>query len=233
MLSTNQNPPEHNVSIEAFPGLHWFVIHTKARHEKSIAEDLLSQGIPYLLPYLRTRNPLTRVTTTNPLFSCFLFAASPLEDPAYTTQNIRSFAQRKIVSFLMTDNQPQLRRELSALILEPEDQRSVRIEKGLNQPYANNPTSHPTQNQPIPAQVFRGPLAGLFGEIINMADLALNPTTKPRFAFDLTLMGQTVSLNIDPNYLKIEHFPGTIVHVPEQLAKNKRNLNPRKEASHV
>jgi transcription antitermination factor NusG len=57
--------------------LHWYAIHTRSRHEKSIAARLSAQETEIFLPLHRTRNTWkngVHADVDQPLFPCYLFA---------------------------------------------------------------------------------------------------------------------------------------------------------------
>jgi transcriptional antiterminator RfaH len=53
----------------------WWVLYTKARHEKAVAESLSAGGVPYYLPLLRKESLYRgrRVSSIVPVFSSYLF----------------------------------------------------------------------------------------------------------------------------------------------------------------
>jgi transcription antitermination factor NusG len=57
-------------------GEHWYAVHTRARHEKTVAERLQEQGVPSFLPLVQETHSWSdrKKTVELPLFSCYVFA---------------------------------------------------------------------------------------------------------------------------------------------------------------
>ena len=55
---------------------HWYAVHTRARHEKMVAERLLEQGISTYLPIVKETHRWSdrKKIVELPLFSCYVFA---------------------------------------------------------------------------------------------------------------------------------------------------------------
>jgi transcription antitermination factor NusG len=63
--------------------LHWYAVHTRSRHEKTIAVRLNSQATEIFLPLHRTRNTWKNGVHADvdvPLFPCYLFAKIGIHD---------------------------------------------------------------------------------------------------------------------------------------------------------
>ena len=55
---------------------HWYAVHTRARHEKMVAERLLDQGVASYLPLVKETHRWSdrKKVVELPLFSCYVFA---------------------------------------------------------------------------------------------------------------------------------------------------------------
>ena len=55
---------------------HWYAVHTRARHEKMVAERLLEQGVSTYLPLVKETHRWSdrKKIVELPLFSCYVFA---------------------------------------------------------------------------------------------------------------------------------------------------------------
>src|SRR5437667_12508464 len=55
---------------------HWYAVHTRARHEKMVAERLLEQGMSAYLPLVKETHRWSdrKKIVELPLFSCYVFA---------------------------------------------------------------------------------------------------------------------------------------------------------------
>jgi transcription antitermination factor NusG len=65
------------------PSLRWYAVHTRSRHEKTIAARLDSQATETFLPLHRTRNTWKNGVHADvdlPLFPCYLFARIDIHD---------------------------------------------------------------------------------------------------------------------------------------------------------
>jgi transcription antitermination factor NusG len=63
--------------INPMPSLHWYAVHTRSRHEKTIAARLESQATETFLPLHRSRHTWkngVHADVDQPIFPCYLFA---------------------------------------------------------------------------------------------------------------------------------------------------------------
>ncbi len=79
MLTASQNPPQRPdayASVADIPGP-WWIAHTKARNEKSLAWDLGSKGVDFYLPMMlkETYSGDRRRKNFYPLFTSYVFFA--------------------------------------------------------------------------------------------------------------------------------------------------------------
>jgi transcription antitermination factor NusG len=63
-------------AILAPDGVQWYAVHTRARHEKMVAERLREQGMESFLPLVKQTHRWSdrQKTVELPLFSCYVFA---------------------------------------------------------------------------------------------------------------------------------------------------------------
>jgi transcription antitermination factor NusG len=61
--------------VAAMEGAHWYAVHTRARHEKMVAERLREQGMTTFLPLVTEVHSWTdrKKKVELPLFSCYVF----------------------------------------------------------------------------------------------------------------------------------------------------------------
>lgn len=77
MLKESDNPPitwPENERLESFAG-QWWVVHTKSRNEKSLAQDLIVRDVCYFLPMRWQKRHVRgrKIKSLLPLFSGYLF----------------------------------------------------------------------------------------------------------------------------------------------------------------
>ncbi|HEY4378859.1 MAG TPA: UpxY family transcription antiterminator [Acidobacteriaceae bacterium] len=85
------------------PALHWYAIHTRSRHEKSIAARLNSQATEIFLPLHRSRSTWkngVHAEVDLPLFPCYLFARFDLQD------RLRLLQTPGVLGFAATSTRP-------------------------------------------------------------------------------------------------------------------------------
>jgi transcription antitermination factor NusG len=85
------------------PSLHWYAIHTRSRHEKTIAARLDSQETEVFLPLHRSRRTWkngVHAEVDLPLFPCYLFARISISD------RLRLLQTPGVIGFAATSAQP-------------------------------------------------------------------------------------------------------------------------------
>jgi len=65
-----------NEQLPVVDGSHWYAVHTRARHEKMVAERLREQGVNAYLPLVKETHRWSdrKKVVELPLFSCYVFA---------------------------------------------------------------------------------------------------------------------------------------------------------------
>ena len=129
----------------------WWVVHTRPRQEKKLAEHLRDRGIPYFLPLTRKRLLVRGVPTSSylPLFSSYLFLQANGEE------RIVALASGRIVQVLRVADQEQLRNDLGQI--------HQLISSGL---------ALTAETQLMPGtlvEISGGPLCGLRGQVVRTA----------------------------------------------------------------
>jgi transcription antitermination factor NusG len=129
----------------------WWVLHTRPRQEKKLAEFLRDQRVPYFLPLTRKRLMIRGVMRYSylPLFSGYLFLQ------ASNNERVVALSSRRIVAVLPVADQEQLRGDLTQI--------HQMIAAGLS-------VTHEKELLPgTPVEIVSGPLCGLRGEVIRTA----------------------------------------------------------------
>lgn len=127
--------------------LNWYALHTRSRHEKRVAERLLSRSLETFLPLHRSRHTWkngVHVDVDLPLFPGYLFARATVHDRIYLLQHpgVLGFAASSARPTVIPD------REISALRTATE---SLKAEP---HPYLNNGDA---------VRIVAGPLVGMRG----------------------------------------------------------------------
>jgi transcription antitermination factor NusG len=105
--------------------LHWYAIHTRSRHEKSIAARLGAHETEIFLPLHRTRNTWkngVHADVDQPLFPCYLFARIDTRDRLrlLQTPGVIGFAAASTKPLAIPDEEiAQLRVATATLKAEP------------------------------------------------------------------------------------------------------------------
>ncbi len=83
--------------------LNWYALHIRSRHEKRVAERLVSQSLETFLPLHRSRHTWkngVHVDVDLPLFPCYLFARASIHD------RIRVLQQPGVLGFAASSAKP-------------------------------------------------------------------------------------------------------------------------------
>ncbi len=163
--------------VDAFLG-RWFVLHTKARNEKAVAEDLEKLHIQHFLPlvrYRRTWGGKVRSVSV-PLFPGYVFLCGRDED------RLTALKTRRVANVLLVANQEQLRSDLRQIHRVVESEEPVDL--------------YPKLRCGARCRVIRGSLAGLEGVVIRRK----GPW---RVYVGVAFLGQSAELEIDPSELML------------------------------
>jgi len=157
---------------------HWWVVHTKARHEKVLSWELEILGIGYFLPLVRVqrryggRSTFVRI----PLFPGYLFLCGGLNE-------------REAV----------LRSHRAANVIKVADQESLK--GSLRQIYRTITSDVPVDLYPgirvgRMCRIIRGALMGLEGIVINRRSVC-------RVSIAVPILGQSAEVEVDPELLEV------------------------------
>jgi transcription antitermination factor NusG len=127
--------------------LNWYALHIRSRHEKRVAERLVSQSLETFLPLHRSRHTWKNGVHANvdlPLFPCYLFARATIYD------RIRLLQHPGVLGFAVSSARPTVipDEEISVLRTATE---SLKAEP---HPYLNNGDA---------VRIVAGPLVGMTG----------------------------------------------------------------------
>jgi transcription antitermination factor NusG len=143
MLMANN---DHSTVRSDMP-LNWYALHIRSRHEKRVAERLVSQSLETFLPLHRSRHTWKNGVHVNvdlPLFPCYLFARILVQD------RIRLLQQPGVLGFAASSAKPTVipDEEISTLRTAAE---SLKAEP------------HPYLNSGDSVRIVAGPLIGMTG----------------------------------------------------------------------
>lgn len=156
----------------------WFVLHTKSRQEKVVAQDLKSMGVMYYLPlvdqvrFYGKRKAKVQI----PLFPGYVFLKGELED------TYRIDRTKRLAGILKVINQDKMEWELKNLNLAISQEAKLEL-----YPYFKNG---------VRVEVRSGPFRGLQGVIEGR-------TPKDRLILQVDILGQGVSLELDGSLLDV------------------------------
>ncbi|HEV2294266.1 MAG TPA: transcription termination/antitermination NusG family protein [Tepidisphaeraceae bacterium] len=156
----------------------WFVLRTKARQEKILAQDLEARGIRHFLPLVTCTKFYggRRARVELPLFPGYLFLRGDL-DHAYTADRTHRIAQ-----IIRVPDQHQIDRDL----------RNIHLALGADATL----DPFPYLRSGVPVEVRDGPFRGLQGIVQDRSRL-------DRLILQVETLGQAVSLEIDASLLDL------------------------------
>ena len=134
------------------PGLAWYVVHTRSRHEATVETALRLKGLETFLPRIKTpsRRRDRKVILDLPLFPGYLFIQSDLEPASY----LNIIRLRGVVRVLGN------KRSFTPVSLETLESIRSMIDSG--RPYYR----HPFLKRGTNVRIIEGPLAGISGIIL-------------------------------------------------------------------
>jgi transcription antitermination factor NusG len=156
----------------------WFVLRTRSRQEKILANDLRARGVGFFLPMIRVERMYCnrRVQVELPLFAGYLFLRGSFDD-AY-------FADRtgRVAQIIQVSDQRRLDWELNNLahVL------------GIN----TRVDPYPYLKRGVRVEVRSGPLRGIQG-------LIEDRTRKHRLILQVDALGQAVSVEVDAAIVEV------------------------------
>jgi transcription antitermination factor NusG len=163
-------------SVDAPYLAQWFVLYTRTRQEKALAQDLAARGIQHFLPLVRQSkyHGQRKVTVELPLFPGYLFLRGATED-AYLADRTG-----RVARILPVSNQRQIDWELSNVALA--------LDRGAML------DAYPYLKKGVKVEVRSGPFRGLQG----IVEERLNPG---RLLLQVQMLGRAVSLEIEASLL--------------------------------
>ena len=173
MLSMTENPPMvHPPGTDFESAGRWWVAHTRSRHEKSLAFDLLQSGHAYFLPMFEQVRIARgrRLRALLPLFSGYLFFAG---DEA---ARFRVLGTHRVARVIEVPDQKRLLMELTHL------------NRAMNAGARLSP--HPYLRQGMRCRVISGAFRGLEGIVQQFGQNA-------QLVLQVHALGQSVALQID------------------------------------
>jgi transcription antitermination factor NusG len=136
----------NSISCSKTP-LNWYALHIRSRHEKRVAERLVSQSLETFLPLHRSRHTWKNGVHVNvdlPLFPCYLFARASIHD------RLRLLQHPGVLGFAASSAKPTIIPDEEIFVLRTATE-SLKAEP---HPYLNNGDA---------IRIVAGPLAGMRG----------------------------------------------------------------------
>ncbi len=180
MLKVSENPPIIWPQVESmrdFEG-QWWVVHTRRRNEKALAQDLISKDISYFLPMSWKVSRKSRRTTRSflPLFSGYLFFCGKESD------RVELLKTNRVAHLIEVDNQQKLLDEL------------VKVNQALQSGAPLTPHNYIKEGQRC--RVIAGPLIGLEGIVVRSNNAI-------RLVLQIDMLGQAASVEIDVDLIEV------------------------------
>ncbi len=180
VLKAQDNPPAvypEGSLIEEMEG-RWWVAHTKARNEKSLAWDLLKRGTSYFLPMVEKVQIISgrKVKSVLVLFAGYVFFCGSDDD------RYEAMTTNRIAAAIEVPDQERLIKELSSI------QRAMSGEKPLD-PF-------PYLEAGQRGVVTSGPMKGVEGLLVRRKNV-------DRLVLEVHVLGQAVSTEIDASLLDV------------------------------
>ncbi len=159
----------------------WYVIYTRSKQEKILAEQLEEAGYDIYLPLLKKQSAWSdrKKTIEVPLFNSYVFIRG-------VNEKMRMKEFRSFVAFLQYNNKPAVVRQHEIDTL-----KSI-IRHGYDVGEAGDLNEFKQGNR---VQVIAGPLKGMSGELISVEDTDW-------FLLDFEDMGSSLQVKIPPKQLK-------------------------------
>ncbi|MFA9478213.1 UpxY family transcription antiterminator [Phycisphaerales bacterium AB-hyl4] len=156
----------------------WFVLHTKSRQEKAVADYLAKREVEHFLPLMEQVRYYgkRKARVELPMFPGYVFLHGTVEQ-AYDMDRTRRLAQ-----IIPVTDQSQIDWELSNIRLAME--RDLPVE------------SYPYLKQGVRVEVRSGPMRGLQG-------IVADRTRRDRLILQVDMLGQAVSVEVDGSLLDV------------------------------
>jgi transcription antitermination factor NusG len=184
LLKVRENPPvtwPEEQSIVEFSGA-WWVVHTRSRNEKALAQDLIGRHINYFRPMnwkVRRQRGRT-IRSLLPLFTGYLFFCGE------ENQRIKVLKTNRVANLIEVKDQQRLVDEL------------LQIEKALRAGAPLAPHKYLKAGQHC--RVIGGALADLRGIIVRTKNTA-------RLVLQIDILGRATSVEIDTDMIEVIDEP--------------------------
>jgi transcription termination/antitermination protein NusG len=179
LLKESENPPILYPEGLAIPQLtgQWWVVHTKSRNEKALAQDLMAKEIPYFLPMsLNIRRHKERTfKSLLPVFTGYMFFCGKELD------RVEVLKTNRVAGILDVVDQAKLIGELA------------QIEQALRAGAPLLPHDYIKKGQWC--RVTAGPLMGLEGIVLEVKKIT-------RLVLQIEMLGQATCVEIDVNMIE-------------------------------
>lgn len=180
MLKVSENPPiiwPQAESMCDFEG-QWWVVHTRSRNEKALAQDLKSKDISYFLPMSWKVSRKSRRTTRSllPLFNGYLFFCGK------ENERVELLKTNRVANLIEVDNQQKLLKEL------------VQVNQALQSGAPLTPHNYIKKGQRC--RVIAGPLMGMEGIVVRSNNAV-------RLVLQIDMLGQAASVEIDVDMIEV------------------------------
>lgn len=179
MLKVSENPPilyPEGLMIPQLSG-QWWVVHTKSRNEKALAQDLIAKKIPYFLPMsLNIRRHRERTfKSLLPVFTGYMFFCGKDLD------RVEVLKTNRVAGIIDVVDQTKLIGELA------------QIEQALRAGAPLLPHDYIKKGQWC--RVTAGPLMGLEGIVLEVRKIT-------RLVLQIEMLGQATCVEIDVNMIE-------------------------------
>jgi transcription antitermination factor NusG len=179
MIALRDNPPAISPDTTSLVDIAgpWWVAHTRSRHEKALAFDLLKCGVAFFLPMIEKTTVIRgrRFRGMHPLFPGYLFFAGDHE-ARYQALSTSHVAQ--VISVL---DQARLVHELAQI------ERALTAQAGLD-PF-------PYLKKGVRCRVVAGSLQGTEGVVVRRRGVT-------RLVLQVDMLGQAVAAEVDPSLVE-------------------------------
>lgn len=151
---------------------HWWVLHTRARHEKRVAEALDQHGVDYFMPLVPSKRTYGKrvVEFSVPLFPGYVFLSGDHDDVEVAWQTNR------VANIIPVSDQARLTRELRQIHALITSGKPVDLYPGLRKGRR--------------CRIVTGPLKGLEGVVTRRRNVS-------RFFVAVSFVGQSAVVEID------------------------------------
>jgi transcriptional antiterminator RfaH len=161
--------------------MNWFAVYTLPRAEKKVHAELVKKGISVYLPLLRTLRQWSdrKKWVEEPLFRSYIFVNIP------DSQYFDVLNTPGIIRYITFEGKavpiPPLQIEAVRFFLSSDDPQPENLEQYI-----------PGQ----PVEVIKGPLKGLFGELVQLAG-------RQKVKVEISTIGQSILVTIPLGHLKV------------------------------